>query len=799
MRYLLALVFSLALSTLPVAAQSSLDGWLSSFRARVATQWKAPTNQQKPVVLEVRINRAGLIRGLSLTTSSGDTEVDKAAADAVRSAVPFNPLPEESEVLQAQVELTLAPGATPAATVQPRNVFLGVETRRIPAQDGKPEKVYVSGATCPSAEQAKLRPNDRIVALAGQPVKAGSDIRTILVTHKPHETITVRIERNDAEFDLPLQLCGVEVHLPVLQPEPIPAKLTKLEALPPSNLLKAEQVFGWGNVLGADLQQGTLAVVVGAQPGEEVLKAASTKLFEQVRSGDVRNLQVQVETADSERAWQAKTDGTAIAITRHPPDWQSAPLRLKAGTVLPVRLDIQNIKDIRQGDTIAVTGKILDDVLDRNGVPLVRSGTVVAGKMVTTPPFGHRLVLETIGKAKTPISAESEVLPAREVLLDRSGSVKAAFASLLYGGQVVGVSIKQPLSFQPDPPERVLKLPAPAEDVGAAVAQPTAKRGLELYNEGVAAASRQDWNKAIDTFKLSLANFPSRNAREALGWSYERRAEKLLNLDNVPPAIGDLERAVHLQAKVSNSLLLLASAYQALIDEAGASIGEDQLAYYRHHATIYGLALPDYSNRLVGLFAQEPAPAPAQGADYLDNVLYLFGKSGTATRQVTVRFDRQPIKVYIAAAPSPEYDEATWRAVKTWEELSDGTVRFERVNQSTDADITVVYSYFLLRGIAGYTDYALSSFDPRAFGSRMAAPLVNINLYYPLRLRPEGRLKLFGAVAAHEFGHALGMYGHSDSIDDLMYPSVHGATGPSARDIATLKKLYERRVDITRP
>ena len=46
------------------------------------------------------------------------------------------------------------------------------------------------------------------------------------------------------------------------------------------------------------------------------------------------------------------------------------------------------------------------------------------------------------------------------------------------------------------------------------------------------------------------------------------------------------------------------------------------------------------------------------------------------------------------------------------------------------------------------------------------------------------------AIAAHEMGHALGIYGHSGSNSDLMYPVLNGRSTPSESDVNTLKTDY---------
>ena len=47
-------------------------------------------------------------------------------------------------------------------------------------------------------------------------------------------------------------------------------------------------------------------------------------------------------------------------------------------------------------------------------------------------------------------------------------------------------------------------------------------------------------------------------------------------------------------------------------------------------------------------------------------------------------------------------------------------------------------------------------------------------------------------TSLHEIGHAIGILGHSNSINDIMYYSTASTknTSPSLRDIDTVNKLY---------
>ncbi len=68
---------------------------------------------------------------------------------------------------------------------------------------------------------------------------------------------------------------------------------------------------------------------------------------------------------------------------------------------------------------------------------------------------------------------------------------------------------------------------------------------------------------------------------------------------------------------------------------------------------------------------------------------------------------------------------------------------------------------------------------------------------------PQGRVFTNGElrhIALHEIGHALGIRGHSGNPNDIMYPSLQAnITHLSARDIATIRDLYQMKADIANP
>ena len=201
--------------------------------------------------------------------------------------------------------------------------------------------------------------------------------------------------------------------------------------------------------------------------------------------------------------------------------------------------------------------------------------------------------------------------------------------------------------------------------------------------------------------------------------------------------------------------------------------------------------------------------APSSTADYFDYIT-LFSQ-GRITR-----FTEMPIRVYISPVlkESPYLPEIRY-AMQAWQTASDGILLFEETEIPENADIRVSWGYTGL--LADFQDTRLGSAELTRLkdsvqigtfsnglevGSTTAVEDRSTETGQEISFTVEVILMLEGygtvgelsqeemrTVCIHEFGHAIGLWGHSPHPGDICYPTAT-AQQPSDRDIVTLRKLY---------
>ena len=180
------------------------------------------------------------------------------------------------------------------------------------------------------------------------------------------------------------------------------------------------------------------------------------------------------------------------------------------------------------------------------------------------------------------------------------------------------------------------------------------------------------------------------------------------------------------------------------------------------------------------LWLASRAPALPQASDYAH---------GPAMKHL-LHWDHFPLLVYLTPSPSATNDcrNAALAGFDQWVRASHDFVRYKLVATSAQAQITVT---FLPVDAVPHQGRACGDTTMTFLTTTLksAAILLATGDATPTELQ---------ATAAHEFGHALGLDGHSDDPDDLMYPVLERFRGDEVtpcrritkRDLNTLKVCY---------
>ena len=186
--------------------------------------------------------------------------------------------------------------------------------------------------------------------------------------------------------------------------------------------------------------------------------------------------------------------------------------------------------------------------------------------------------------------------------------------------------------------------------------------------------------------------------------------------------------------------------------------------------------------------AQQDSPSH-KNTDYFDHItLFSHGR--------ITRFTQMPIRVYISPVlkESPYLPEIR-HAMQTWHTVSDGDIRFEETETPQDVDIRVSWGH---SGIfSEFQDMRLGSAEltrrdtqaktlketQQTVAQEPSTPAVSPPFTVEIILMLEGDGTIgelsheeMRTVCLHEFGHAIGLWGHSPHPGDVNYPTATAAT-----------------------
>lgn len=153
-----------------------------------------------------------------------------------------------------------------------------------------------------------------------------------------------------------------------------------------------------------------------------------------------------------------------------------------------------------------------------------------------------------------------------------------------------------------------------------------------------------------------------------------------------------------------------------------------------------------------------------------------------------------PVPVYVVwhSPDQGRFLPVIQEAMREWEEATEGRVSFKLVQHPAMSRIILTLSDGPLSHPHQNVGHTAFQVDPNVEQPQDTLRVkIRVNTGRPGEVTEDQRLVAVRRFALHEFGHALGIWGHSDNPADVMFthPLV---TDLSPRDKTTIVKLYTR-------
>ena len=222
-----------------------------------------------------------------------------------------------------------------------------------------------------------------------------------------------------------------------------------------------------------------------------------------------------------------------------------------------------------------------------------------------------------------------------------------------------------------------------------------------------------------------------------------------------------------------------------------STLTDDEKQYYIEHHKFVKIsddATFDENGRLIAENLSKDSITSKQ--NYLTHAVTKDGK--------IARWNKKTIK-YSYDDPTKIYTQAITNAVETYNELFGGLFKFQYTNNKDKADVNIIVKPSFDEDEKSNEAFMLGLTNTYLNENNNNIEKAKITLIYnhPIDKNKKIPSEDMYKVILHELGHAVGISGHSDNENDIMYPALAKADEKlSQRDRITIKLLYSNNTKI---
>ena len=271
--------------------------------------------------------------------------------------------------------------------------------------------------------------------------------------------------------------------------------------------------------------------------------------------------------------------------------------------------------------------------------------------------------------------------------------------------------------------------------------------------------------------------------------AHNNYAIALGKLGRADEAIAEFQKTITLDSNLPYAWISLAGLYQ--------SQGKIDDALSAYHTLLDRFPTFPDASKVTSIVAglekvKASIPTPAAGDPQTDYLVEVTNQSGLHRWPSA----KMPIKVFIQSGAGlsgfkPEFDDILRQCFADWAAASKGLVSFQYVNDPSACDLECSWSddprTLSNQAEAGETRVAMNK--KTAFIVHGSIRLLTVPLVQALPVT-DNRLR---TTCLHEIGHALGLTGHTQNPNDIMFFSSHITDNRfelTPRDVNTLVRLY---------